>query len=166
MLFRSADGRFCASGTVEASVLYIPEKEEGLRSLHFEIPFQCYGEGQGDASCENLDIRGELRGIDTRVLNPRKVLTRANLVLYPTLCRHVSLSVCTGVAEDAGEGVQLLREEKQTRSLSIILKVSGLNSLKKSHRLISSVNKLSPGNASSTRTSKTDSLKNNSTPSK
>ena len=111
----TADGRFCASGTVEASVLYIPEKEEGLRSLHFEIPFQCYGEGQGDASCENLDIRGELRGIDTRVLNPRKVLTRANLVLYPTLCRHVSLSVCTGVAEDAGEGVQLLREEKQTR---------------------------------------------------
>ena len=62
----TADGRFCASGTVEASVLYIPEKEEGLRSLHFEIPFQCYGEGQGDASCENLDIRGELRGIDTR----------------------------------------------------------------------------------------------------
>ncbi len=49
------------------------------------------------------------------MLNPRKVLTRANLVLYPTLCRHVSLSVCTGVAEDAGEGVQLLREEKQTR---------------------------------------------------
>ena len=46
-----------ASGSVEASVLYIPEKEEGLRSLHFQIPFQCYGEGQGDSSCENLDIR-------------------------------------------------------------------------------------------------------------
>ncbi len=111
----TADGRFCASGIVAASVLYIPEKEEGLRSLHFEIPFQCYGEGQGDASCENLDIRGELRSIDTRVLNPRKVLTRANLVLYPTLCRHVSLSVCTGVAGGEEEGIQLLREEKQTR---------------------------------------------------
>lgn len=109
----TADGRFCASGCVEASVLYIPEKEEGLRSLHFQIPFQCYGEGQGDASCENLDIRGELRSIDTRVLNPRKVLTRANLMLYPTLCRHVSLSVCTGVEEE--ENVQLLREQRQTR---------------------------------------------------
>ena len=107
----TADGRFCASGSVEASVLYIPEKEEGLRALHFQIPFQCYGEGQGDG--ENLDIRGELRSIDARVLNPRKVLTRANLVLYPTLCRPVSLSVGTGVAE--GEDVQLLREQKQTR---------------------------------------------------
>lgn len=110
----TADGRFCASGAVEASVLYIPEQGEGLRALHFEIPFQCYGEGQGDASCENLDIRGELRSIDTRVLNPRKVLTRADLVLYPSLCRHVSLSVCTGVSEETA-GVQLLREQKQTR---------------------------------------------------
>ncbi|MDE7262536.1 MAG: DUF3794 domain-containing protein [Oscillospiraceae bacterium] len=111
----TGDGRFCASGSVEASVLYIPEKEEGLRALHFQIPFQCYGEGQGDISCENLDIRGELHSIDTRVLNPRKVLTRANLVLYPTGCRHVSLSVCTDVAEESGDGIQLLREQKQTR---------------------------------------------------
>ena len=59
----TGDGRFCASGSVEASVLYIPEKEEGLRSLHFQIPFQCYGEGQGDGACEDLDIRGELRSI-------------------------------------------------------------------------------------------------------
>ena len=109
----TGDGRFCASGNVEASVLYIPEKEEGLRSLHFQIPFQCYGEGQGDASCENLDIRGELRSIDARILNPRKILTRANLVLYPTLCRHVSLSVSTGVEGDGG--IQLLREQKETR---------------------------------------------------
>lgn len=111
----TGDGRFCASGSVEASVLYIPEKEEGLHSLHFQIPFQCYGEGRGDGSCENLEIRGELRSIDTRVLNPRKVLTRANLVLHPTLCRHVSLSVCTGVAEEAAENIQLLREQKRTR---------------------------------------------------
>lgn len=109
----TGDGRFCASGSVEASVLYIPEKEEGLRALHFQIPFQCYGEGQGDASCENLDIRGELHSIDTRVLNPRKVLTRANLTLHPVGCRHVSLSVCTGVA--GADSIQLLRERKQTR---------------------------------------------------
>ncbi len=108
----TGDGRFCASGNVEVSVLYIPEKEEGLRSLHFQIPFQCYGEGQGDG--EELDIRGELRSIDTRVLNPRKVLTRANLMLYPALCRHVSLSVCTGVEGEEGN-IQLLREKKETR---------------------------------------------------
>lgn len=111
----TGDGRFCASGSVEASVLYIPENEDCPRSLHFQIPFQCYGEGQGDASCESLDIRGELHSIDTRILNPRKVLTRANLTLYPTGCRHVALSVCTGVAEESAQGIQLLQEQRQTR---------------------------------------------------
>lgn len=109
----TGDGRFCASGSVEVSVLYIPEKEDGVRSLHFQIPFQCYGEGQADAECEFLDIRGELHSIDTRVLNPRKVLTRANLTLHPTGCRRVSVSVCTGVED--GEGIQLLCEQRQTR---------------------------------------------------
>lgn len=115
----TGDGRFCASGSVEVSVLYIPERTDaaaqgdGPCALRFQIPFQCYGEGQGDVACEFLDIRGELSSIDTRVLNPRKVLTRANLVLYPMGCRHVSMSVCTGVEE--GEGIQLLRERRQTR---------------------------------------------------
>ena len=107
----SGDGRFCASGTVDVSVLYIPEKGEGPRSLRFQMPFQCCGEGAEDV-CEFLDIRGELRSIDTRVLNPRKVLTRANLTLYPSGCRHVVLSL----REDAeGEGIQLLREKRISR---------------------------------------------------
>ncbi len=114
----TGDGRFSASGTVEVSVLYIPEmaasasREDGPQALRFQIPFQCYGEGQPD--CEFLDIRGELHSIDTRVLNPRKVLTRANLILYPMGCRHASLSVCTGM-DGEEEAVQLLREKRETR---------------------------------------------------
>ena len=115
----TGDGRFSASGVVEVSVLYIPERNAselpaGPCALHFQIPFQCYGEGQPE--CEFLDIRGELRSIDTRVLNPRKVLTRANLVLYPAGCRHASLSVCTDV--EGGEGVQLLRQQRRTRVIA------------------------------------------------
>lgn len=109
----SNDGRFCASGTVEVSVLYIPEKGDGPCALRFQIPFQCCGEGQDAAQAEFLDIRGELENIDTRALNPRKVLTRANLVFYPSGCRHVSLSVCTDAAEE-DSAIQLLREKKET----------------------------------------------------
>ena len=112
----TGDGRLSASGTVEVSVLYIPEKAEsgGPRTLRFQLPFQCYGEGQPD--CEFLDVRGELRNIDTRVLNPRKVLTRANLVLYPSGYRHTSLSVCTGIDGEDTQSIQLLREKRETRA--------------------------------------------------
>ena len=109
----TGDGRFCASGTVEVSVLYIPEKGDGPCALRFQIPFQCCGEGQDAADAEFLDIRGELQSIDTRMLNPRKVLTRANLMFYPSGCRHISLSVCTDAGEDDGS-IQLLREKKET----------------------------------------------------
>lgn len=109
----TGDGRFCASGTVEVAVLYIPEKGDGPCALRFQIPFQCCGEGQDAADGEFLDIRGELQSIDTRALNPRKVLTRANLQFYPTGCRHISQSVCTGAEEEDG-AIQLLREKKET----------------------------------------------------
>ena len=109
----TSDGRFSASGTVDVSVLYIPEKGDGPCALTFQIPFQCSGEGQDAADAEFLDIRGELQSIDTRALNPRKVLTRANLVFYPSGCRHVSLSVCTGASEE-DPSIQLLREKKET----------------------------------------------------
>ena len=110
----TSDGRLSASGTVDVSVLYIPEKGDGPCALRFQIPFQCSGEGADAAEAEFLDIRGELQSIDTRALNPRKVLTRANLVFYPSGCRHVSLSVCTDAGE-ADPAIQLLREKRETR---------------------------------------------------
>ena len=109
----TGDGRFSASGTVDVSVLYIPEKGDGPCALRFQIPFQCSGEGAEAAETEFLDIRGELQSIDTRVLNPRKVLTRVNLTFYPSGCRHVSLSVCTGAGEE-DPSIQLLREKRET----------------------------------------------------
>lgn len=114
----SGDGRFCASGVIDISVLYIPEKGEGPCALRFQLPFQSYGEGHWDAADEFLEIRGELQSVDTRLLNPRKVLTRVNLMLYPSGCRRVSLSVCTDVEEN--EKIQLLREQRQTRVIAAV----------------------------------------------
>ena len=59
----TSDGRFSASGTVDVSVLYIPEKGDGPCALRFQIPFQCSGEGQDAAEAEFLDIRGEFQYI-------------------------------------------------------------------------------------------------------
>lgn len=115
----TGDGRFRASGSVDVSVLYIPEKGDGPRALRFQIPFQCYGESQEAEDCEFLDILGELRSIDTRMLNPRKVLSRADLVLWPTGCRRRELSICTQAEDEAG-GIELLREHRETRVIAAV----------------------------------------------
>lgn len=115
----TGDGRCSASGSVDVAVLYIPEKGEGPRVLRFQLPFQCYGDSLGTGECDFLDIRGELRGIDTRALNPRKVLTRANIDLYPSCCRRVRLELCDG-AEEEQEDLQLLREERTCRVVAAV----------------------------------------------
>lgn len=111
----SGDGRLCASGTVDVSVLYIPEKGSSPCVLRFQMPFQCCGDRQWN-DMEYLDIRGELQSVDTRLLNPRKVLTRVNLILYPAMCRKVSRSVCTDALND--ESLELLRCQKQTQVIA------------------------------------------------
>lgn len=114
----SGDGRFCAGGIVDISVLYIPEKGDGPRSLRFQLPFQSYGDEHWDGKHEFLDIHGEVQNIDTRLLNPRKVLTRVNLLLHPVGCRRVSLSLCTDVREE--ESIQIMREQHQTRVIAAV----------------------------------------------
>ena len=114
----AGDGRISATGTVEVSVIYIPEQGTGPRSLRFQLPFQCYSEGVGDGDWAYLDVRAELRSIDTRALNPRKVLTRADVVLYPTACRHVKLDLCVG-AEDDGK-IQILPDKRKLQVVEAV----------------------------------------------
>ncbi len=113
-----ADGRLCASGSIDISVLYIPEKGDGPCALRLQLPFQSQSDSQWDSESEFLDIRGEVRSIETRLLNPRKVLIRANLDLYPLLCRRTALSVCTGTQED--ESIELLCEQRETRVIAAV----------------------------------------------
>ena len=115
----TGDNRFCANGTVDVFVLYIPEKGDGPCALTFQLPFQCYGDGQGEGPVDFPTMHCELQSIDTRVLNPRKVLTRVNLTLYPTGCRRVNLSVCTETAT-ADDSIELLQEHRRTRVISAV----------------------------------------------
>lgn len=112
----TGDGRLSFSGSVEVSVLYIPEKGEGVRSLRFPVPFQCFGDGRDEGEWAYPAARVHLQSIDTRLLNPRKVLTRAELTVQPVCCRKTEVSVCTGGEED----LQLLRREEESRVVAAV----------------------------------------------
>ena len=112
------DGRLCASGNIDVSVLYIPEKGDGPCALRFKIPFQCCADGCWEQNGEFPDIRGELQNIETRLLNPRKVLTRANIEFYPTGCRRISLSIFTEAEEDAS--IQLLCDRRNAGVIAAV----------------------------------------------
>ncbi|MBR2895066.1 MAG: DUF3794 domain-containing protein, partial [Oscillospiraceae bacterium] len=112
------DGRMCVNGSIDVSVLYIPEKGDGPCSLHFQLPFQCCTEIRWGEENAFLEVCGELQHMDTRLLNPRKVLTRANVMLYPSGCRHMLFSICTQAQED--DTIQTLCEQRETRVVAAI----------------------------------------------
>ena len=113
-----ADGRFCASGNIDVSVLYIPEKGDGPCALRFRMPFQSCVDGGWDPNGEFPDVSGELRSIETRLLNPRKVLTRANVELHPIGCSRASLTICTDSEDD--ESIQFLSERRESGVIATV----------------------------------------------
>lgn len=112
------DGCISASGHVDVSVLYIPEKGKGPCVLRYQIPFQCCSDVPCDSDAQHPDVIGEIQNIDTRMLNPRKVLTRVNMALYPSVCCHMSRTVCVG-AEESDE-LELLHCKRKTREIAAI----------------------------------------------
>lgn len=113
-----ADGRFSATGTVDVSILYIPEKGVGPCVLRYQLPFHCSGEGH-EGELEHFDVHAELRSVDTRVLNPRKVLTRVDLLLYPSGCRKRKLKLCSG-QEQEEKGLQMLHRTCKTKTIAAV----------------------------------------------
>ena len=65
----TVDNRFAVSGIVDVSLLYIPEKGNGPCTLHFQLPFQCFGDGEEGENCHFPEVRVEIQSIDTLFFN-------------------------------------------------------------------------------------------------
>ena len=115
------DGRVEVGGAIKATVLFIPEGGTDLCALHLSIPFHSYCEGRNLASCARYTVSARLRGIDSRLLNPRKLLTRAEITLEPVGYCQKEASLCTAVEADESCGLQFLEECADTTVITDVL---------------------------------------------
>lgn len=99
-------------GVVETTVLYVPEGENGVRRLHLQIPFATKAEGAGVTSRTLLHVRALVQSADTRIINPRKVLVRINLLICIKGYEPGELELCTGVETETPAGIQMLSGEQ------------------------------------------------------
>ena len=72
-------------GTVRLHVLYIPEGESAPRSLALELPFQCGGDFPQIGEHDAIHVSVVSVCAETRLLNPRKLLAKAEVKLH-TIC--------------------------------------------------------------------------------
>lgn len=107
------DGRVELTGVVTCSIMYCPEVDLGVRYIRGNIPFTCTLDVPGAHSGCRLVINPFIQACDTRILNPRKVLTRADIALsiqvLSPICHQVSQCIS---CEDTMSVEQLIRKER------------------------------------------------------
>ena len=76
---RAALGQAAMEGELEAAVSYLPEEEDGFCVLHLTLPW--LGEFTGETLGETAAVMGgvQVRMMEARLLNPRKLLVKAQL---------------------------------------------------------------------------------------
>lgn len=108
------EGRAEVSGTVRASVLYLPEGGGGLRRLEVALPFACTAEGPGVRGSCTMTAVPRVVSAETRSLNPRKVLTRVEVAAEVQVFAPGQRQIAGGAVCPPELGVEQLRQEEGT----------------------------------------------------
>lgn len=93
------DGSVRMSGTAVVNVLYIPEGEDFPRALVLSVPFRCSREDPRIKANTQTHGTISLSAADARVINPRKLLLRcdmmANTTVFETLKKDITCDIWT-----------------------------------------------------------------------
>ena len=103
-------GRVVVSGSVAVSVVYLPEGEESLRSLELNLPFTAGHDWAEITDNTQTTLTVRLGSIDAKMINSRKVLVRADLLVEVKGYEPASMSCTTELADDAEAGLHIRRE--------------------------------------------------------
>lgn len=107
------DGAVCVSGVVAVTVIYAPEPGDEAKALHLAVPFTCRAEQRGITGDAFAAIDCVLEDVTARSLNPRKLLTRVNLLLRTRVLLPAELA--QGAPETAGELAELKVEQRTVK---------------------------------------------------
>lgn len=114
------DGKAEIAGTVKATVLYVPDGEQGIRALEVTMPFRMESEHRFLHGCQYIVSLTEIETLESRTLNPRKVFTRCKLISKVAGYRKEAIVCSTDLlAEDS----QCIEKRKLTQRAVLITQI-------------------------------------------
>ena len=111
-------GRVVVSGAVAVSVVYRPEGEEGLRSLELSVPFTAGYDWAEITDNTQTTVTARLGSIDARMINSRKVLVRADVLVEARGYEPAFMGVAAALEDEAELGIHVRREEMEQSFVS------------------------------------------------
>ena len=93
-------GRVSVSGVIGATILYAPDGLSGVRKMELNIPFNAMAADAEISSSSKVVAHVSVTSIDSSIINPRKILVRAEILVSISCYNDMMLSVCAGVEEE------------------------------------------------------------------
>lgn len=94
------------TGTIRSSILYQPEGGGPVQVMAAEIPFQLKAEEERIATDGSCVASLRLTLLETRALNPRKVLIRAEIVADVMVYQKTFATYCAEIENRESQGVE------------------------------------------------------------
>ncbi len=113
------DGKATLSGTVQVSVLYIPEKSALVQSVSYSLPFQMSEACPQD--CTVIHPALALEDLSARMLNPRKLRLQCRVSANISAYRFLSAGYTCGVTADQELCLEL---KPQQETVSIVTAIA------------------------------------------
>ncbi len=107
-------------GQVDTTILYQPEEGGVMEKITVRIPFQADSPSKPlEAGDEVFVIPTLCRG-EARILNPRKILVRADILLEISGYQCHDLQLCCGVEQGEAQGMEVRMMEKEIKPLCAV----------------------------------------------
>lgn len=106
------EGAAQIDGAVKTTVLYTPEGVGGVRRLSLQIPFFTKLEHASITPRTVLHVNPCVQSAETRMINPRKVLVRVQILLHICGFTPDTMELCTGVEAEEAAGLQTLSTQQ------------------------------------------------------
>jgi len=110
-------GKATVGGAIITTVLYMPEGEERVKKLELKIPFTAVWESGTIDKGTRLTANASLCSIDSRSLNPRKILVRADVLTQLSGYNPMQFDLCTA-PEDNLLDIEVLEEKRDVTIVS------------------------------------------------
>ena len=123
LLLRSreiVDGRASVSGLLRMTLLYVAEDGQGLKSFAYTLPLEHTMDGRLADGAADSCLEGRLCSCEVRLLNPRKILTRASVELTLSPYASAVMTVCSGVSEQENYRIETLCEKRELSMIRAI----------------------------------------------
>lgn len=112
------EGSVSVTGGISASVLYVPEGKSDVCCLRAAIPFSISADAPGVTSDAVPVATLSITTMEARMLNPRKVVVRANVAVTIACYERTEAAYC---CEVNGEHAQEIQQLVEKRSISHVV---------------------------------------------